>query len=111
MDSIQQFFSSLTVNQLALAFGALTFIVHSIINYNDRLSKPLNLFIVRFTSIVVPILTVLATDPNVYGFVHAYFPALIAYFAAYQGLYHAVKAVKEKADSLKELAKPADQVV
>lgn len=111
MDQVQHFFNSLTVEQIALAIGSITFLLHSVLDRNDRLSKPINLFIVRATSVVVPVLTALATDPNVSGLVHNYFPALLGFFTAYQGLYHLGKAVGQKVDSLKELAVPSNDQI
>lgn len=105
MDQIQYFFNSLTVEQIALAIGSITFLLHSVLNRNERLSKALNLFIVRATSLVLPILTALATDPNVTALVHNYFPALLGFFTAYQGLYHFSKAVNQKVNSIKDMAK------
>lgn len=113
MDQLQNFFSSLTIEQIALAIGSITFLLHSAIESNKKLSKPINLFIVRATSVVVPVATALATDPNVAGLVHNYVPALLGFFTAYQGLYHLAKAINAKVESLKDLSKPTgtlDQV-
>lgn len=113
MDQIHHFFSSLSVEQISLAVGSITFLLHSVIDSNKKLSKPINFFIVRATSVVVPVLTALATDPNVQGLVHNYFPALLGFFTAYQGLYQLGKAVDAKVTSLKVLSKSTtqDQVV
>lgn len=104
MFQIQHFFASLTVEQIALALGALTWAVHTLIDSNKTLSKPINLFIVRFTSFVVPIATALAVDPNISALVHNYFPALLGFFTAYQGLYQASQLIVAKWTSLRQLA-------
>jgi hypothetical protein len=106
MQTIQHFFNSLSVEQIALAIGSITFLLHSVLNRNDKLAKPLNLFLVRATSVIVPVLTALALDPNVSGLVHNYFPALLGFFTAYQGLYHLGKAIDAKLQNLKELTAP-----
>lgn len=103
MSQIQQFLSSLTVEQIALAIGSITFLLHSVLDHNKGFSTPINLFIVRATTLVVPVLTALAVDPNVSGLVHSYFPALLGFFTAYQGLYHLAKTVQEKLDSLSNM--------
>lgn len=105
MDQISQFFNSLTVEQVALAVGVITFLAHSALDKRKGLSKAINLFLVRFTTVVLPVLTALATDPNVSGLVHNYFPALLGFFTAYQGLYHLTKAFAAKVQSLRMLAK------
>lgn len=110
MDQIAAFFTSLSVEQIALGIGGLTFLVHTFLDRNNLFSKQLNLFIVRATTLVVPVATAAATDPNVSGLVHSYFPALLGFFTAYQGLYHLTKAAIDKWNQIKLMAKkPADQ--
>lgn len=101
---MNQFFNSLTVEQIALAIGSITFVAHSVLDRHKELSKAINYFIVRVTTVVLPVLTAVATDPGVAGLVHNYFPALLGFFTAYQGLYHLSKAVVAKIQSLKVMA-------
>ena len=98
---MQDFLNSLTVSQWAFLIGAGTWAAHTLLDRNKTLSRGVNYFIVRFMTIVVPIATALATDPNVSGLVHNYFPALVAFFTTYQGLYLFVGALAEKVSAIK----------
>jgi hypothetical protein len=96
MHAITDFITSLTINQWALVLGLATWLSHSVLDKNKKLSSELNKFIVRFTSVVFPALTAAAVDPNVTAIVHSYFPALMTFFTAYQGMYFAWTAIAKK---------------
>lgn len=103
METLQQLINSFSVEQLGLAFGVLSLLLHSILNRGGRLTKPINLFIVRAQVLVLPFLVAVATDPHVSALVHAYLPSLLGYFTAYQGGYQLFRVVAEKWANLKAL--------
>jgi hypothetical protein len=98
---MQNFINSLSPMQWASIIGVATWVGHTLLDHNKNLSRAVNYFIVRFLTIVVPVLTALAVDPNVSGLVHNYFPALLGFFTAYQGLYTFVGALVEKIAAIK----------
>lgn len=108
MQTISHIIASISIEQIGLIIGALTFFAHSMIDWRNALPRPVNLFIVRAASLLIPTATVIATDPNVSAIVHNYFPTLGGFFLGYQGLYHALKAFEAKVESVKTMLHPAE---
>jgi Na+/H+-translocating membrane pyrophosphatase len=106
---INNFLSSLSVAQLAAALGALTFLLHTLLNYidkNNAISREFNKFIRNAMIVLVPLFTTVtqvANDPNFASVVHTYAPSLAFFVTTYQGLYWAFEAILAKFNAVKAL--------
>lgn len=109
---MQQFLNTLTPDQWLLVIGIVAQVPHFVLDklklsqYIPKVRTALNYAITVLVSVVIPLLTLLATNTTVSSVIHAYLPALGAFFVGYQGIYLLVVRYWRKNAALEaELAK------
>ena len=111
LQTVQHLISQLSAEQWAFVAGFLMFVGHCVLDRNKQLSSDVNKWIARFATTVLPVITALAVDPTVQGFIHNYMPALASFLATYQGLYLFGTAAYKKALEIWAQLKAANIVV